>query len=299
MLFAPLLTLVRLLLIVTMLTIVAGAEEPATKALPEVELRALSDQSWTLMAQRALALNPGWKHAETEHFIYHFTDAPTASAVSVEAEFYYRVIAGELGKDTARWERKCHLFLFSEEGQWRAFQGVGGLDPWTGGIHSQGCLFLMRNKGWMARTQTLPHEIAHLVLERFVGAGVPLWLNEGFAEYAASRCQAAFYRARGYAAKPRVQAVPEAFYTPLAQLTTAATYPADGEKVPAFYDQCQKLVRFLAAADKAAFLGLLEAMGKGARFDSALSTNFRSRFPSLDALEREFKPYAISSLRPN
>ena len=32
---------------------------------------------------------------------------------------------------------------------------------------------------------TLGHEVTHLVVDRFFGAGVPLWLNEGYAEYAA------------------------------------------------------------------------------------------------------------------
>jgi hypothetical protein len=157
----------------------------------------------------------------------------------------------------------------------------------------------MRNKGWMAQAQTLPHEISHLVFERFVGAGVPLWLNEGFAEYAATRCQAAFYRARGYAARPKVRAVPEALYVPVARLIAMATYPMEETAVGAFYDESEKLVRFWAGADKTAFLAFLDAMGKGARFESALSANFGARFPNVDALEQEFKPYATSRLRPN
>jgi hypothetical protein len=284
----------------TLLSTAAAQTPPADGALPQLPLEKLSDRSFTALGQRALAIKPAaWLHAETDHFIYHFSDAPTAAAVSVEAEFYYRVIATELGRDTAKWERKCHLFLFNDEADWKQFQGAGGLDPWTGGIHAQGSLFLLRNKGWIARNQTLPHEISHLVFERFIGAGVPLWLNEGFAEYSASRCRAAFYRARGYAEKPRAQSVPPALYQPLAQLTAAATYPTEETAVGVFYDESEKLVRFLAAADKRAFIAFLDAMGKGARFDTALSANFGSRFPSLDALEKEFKPYATSPLRPN
>ena len=52
-------------------------------SLPEVALEKLSDRSFTALAMRALGVRGGeWRHAETEHFIYHFFDAPTAAAVS-------------------------------------------------------------------------------------------------------------------------------------------------------------------------------------------------------------------------
>ncbi len=293
----PIRLIISLLLFASSLP--APAQQATEGALTQLPLEKLSDRSFTALAQRALDVKPGWLHAETDHFILHFFDAPTAAAVSVEVEFYYRVIATELGRDTAKWERKCHVFLFSDDADWKMFQAAGALDPWSGGIHAQGTLFVLRNKGWLARAQTLPHEISHLVFERFVGAGVPLWLNEGFAEYAATRCQSAFYRARGYDSKPRARAVPEALYLPVAQLTGAATYPADEAAVAAFYSESEKLVRFLAAADKKAFVSFLDAMGKGARFESALSANFGSRYSSLDALEKDFKPYATSQLRAN
>ena len=269
-------------------------------SLPEVALEKLSDRSFTALAMRALGVRGGeWRHAETEHFIYHFFDAPTAAAVSVEAEFAYRIIAQELGKDTAAWERKCHMFLFSDEADWAQFTKAGALEPWTGGIHSQGSLFVRRAAGLLSKNQTLPHEITHLVLERFFGAGIPLWLNEGFAEYAGSRCRASFYRARGYNEKPRASAVSAERYIPVAQLTAMATYPADDTLVATFYNESEKLVRFLCATDKQAFLAFLDAMSKGARFDSALAKTFGSRFPNVDALEKEFRPYAISQFVPS
>src|SRR5215207_5439608 len=128
-------------------------------ALPEIAFDRLSDRALSALGERALAVRPTeWKHAETEHFIYHFFDAPTASAVSVEAEFYYRVIASELARDTASWERKCHVFMFDQEADWKKFQVGGGLDPWTGGLHADGTLFFLRNPGWRANNQTFPHE---------------------------------------------------------------------------------------------------------------------------------------------
>lgn len=274
-------------------------DAPATGPVTEIPFEKLSDRALTGLGQKALRIRPAeWKHAETAHFIYHFFDTPMASVVSVEAEFSYRVIATELGKDTSVWERKCHLFLFDDEADWKMFQQFGGLDPWTGGIHSEGALFVRRNPGWKSENATLPHEITHLVIYRFFGPGIPLWLNEGFAEYAASRCRASFYRARGYNARPRANSVKEEHYIPVAELTGAMSYPTEDTRVAAFYEESQKLVRFLSAADRSGFLTFLEAMGKGAHFETAARNHFGNRFLNLDAIEREFKSYATSPLIP-
>jgi hypothetical protein len=268
-------------------------------ALPEINFDALSDRMVSALGRKALGIRPGdWKHGETAHFVYHFFDRPMASAVSVEAEFYYRVIADELGKDTSLWERKCHLFLFDDEADWKLFQKFGGLDPWTGGIHGEGSLFIHRNAGRQAENGTLPHEITHLVLYRFFGQGIPLWLNEGFAEYAATRCRAAFYRARGYNSRPRASPVNAGHYIPLAELTTATGYPAEEPQVLAFYEESQKLVRFLCAADRKAFPVLLESLGNGARLETAFGKSYGTRFLNLEAIERHFKNYATSPLIP-
>jgi hypothetical protein len=279
------------------LTCVASAENLG--ALTEIGYERLSEKAMTALSQRALAVRAAdWKHAETEHFIYHFFDRPTASAVSVEAEFYYRVVAKELGKDTARWERKCHVFIFHDEADWKQFQQGGGLDPWTGGIHSEGTLLFLRNPGWRANNATLPHEITHLVLHRFFGNGIPLWMHEGFAEYAAARCRAAFYRARGFNEKPRGSVVPADAFVPLSEFTELAAYPQQQEAIIAFYAQSEKLVRFLCNADKAAFGQLMESLSRGSRFDRALGQTFGRQYPTVAALEQAFKPYAISPLAP-
>ena len=290
----------RFLAALIFLTASACAENaPPLGAVTEIPFQNLSDRALTGLGQKALQIRAGqWKHAETEHFIYHFFDSPMASVVSVEAEFAYRVIATELGKDTSAWERKCHLFLFDDATDWKAFQAFGGLDPWTGGIHSEGALFVRRNPGWKSENATLPHEITHLVIYRFFGPGIPLWLNEGFAEYAAARCRASFYRARGFNARPRANTVKEAQYFPVAELTGTMTYPTEDERLAAFYEESQKLVRFLSATNRNGFLAFLDAMGKGALFETAARNHFGNRFLNLDAVEREFKSYATSPLIP-
>ncbi len=271
------------------------AEEP----FKETPWAQLSDRSLTPLGLRALTVRAAdWHHAETPNFIYHYYQSSAASPVSVEAEFYYRVIALELGKNTAKWERKAHIFIFDAQEDWKQFQQAGGLDPWTGGIHAANELLLLRDARLRWKGDTLGHEITHLVLHRFFGSGIPLWLNEGFAEYAASRCYAAFLRARNYTAKPTAHRLPDGMFSPLAELTSAVTYPQDGEKVAAFYAESEKLVRFLSAADKPAFQAFLEDMSHGAKFDTAISRCYRLKWLNIEALEKEFRAYATQPFVP-
>ena len=240
-----------------------------------------------------------WKHGETTNFIYHFTERTLAVGVATEAEFFYRVIARELERDTTQWERKAHIFLFESDAEWKAFEALGLLDPRSGGIHSAGALFLKRRGAPVMNDETLAHEIAHLVVGRFFGSGVSLWLNEGFAENSAIRCRSAFFRARGYDAKPRFRAVSAETYIPLSELTSLATYPTDTVKLLAFYDESEKLTRFLMTTDRKAFAAFMDALAKGNRFDTALAKAYGARFVNFDAMEREFKPFATSNVVPS
>lgn len=261
--------------------------------LTEVQLSRLSDSNVSPLGKAALAIRPAeWKHAETTNFIYHFFHGFVATPVSVEAEFYYRIIAKEMERDTSQWERKSHIYIFEKPEDWRAFQSKARLDPWTGGIHAGGDLFIQRNPEFKFKGHTLGHEVAHLVVHRFFGSGVPLWLDEGYAEYASIRGYASFMRAQNYLSKPVDSLVPAADYLPLKTLTSMLGYPEDVRQVSPFYHESERLVRFLSATNKQQFLVFFDAMSKGNKFESALWKSFGARFPSLDALEREFKEYA-------
>ena len=261
--------------------------------LKEISFASLSNPYITPLGTAALSTRPTeWKHAETDNFIYHYFHGFVATPVSVEAEFYYRVIAKDLGKDTSHWERKAHIFVFEQPEDWKAFQTKGSLDPWTGGIHARGELFIQRNPAFKFKGNTLGHETAHLVIDRFYGSNVPIWLNEGYAEYISRVAYASYFRARGYDTHARTETLTPAAYLPLEQLTNLLTYPADVRQVVAFYTESEKLVRFLNTVDKAKFQLLLQGLASGRLFESALYSAYGSRFASLHLLEAEFQPYA-------
>lgn len=260
--------------------------------LPEVEFSRLSQTDPNPLGAQALAINPqDWKHAETEHFIYHFVHSYVATPVSVEAEFHYRVVVKELEREPPSGDTKSHIYIFEKPEDWQKFQGLGKLEPWTGGIHSQGSLFIQRNPAYKFSGNTLGHEIAHLIMHRYYPNGIPRWLDEGFAQYVSTNARASYQRARGYISKPRSRLVANEKMIPLATFVTMG-YPAAAEDVSAFYAQSERLTRFLAAKDKPSFLGLLDALARHQPFESAVLRFYSGKFFTVAALEEQFRAYA-------
>ncbi len=298
----------RVLLLLNLLTamgVLSGdeLERRGLEGLEVVRFEQLSDPYVAALGAEALQIRKGeWLHAETQNFVYHFFAAfegsPTsiATPVATEAEFYYRVFAEELGKDSKRWERKSHIFIFDRDEDWLAFQKKARLDPWTGGIHAQGELFLPRRRESRFKGHALGHEIAHLVLYRFYGGDIPLWLNEGYAEYASRRAHASYQRARGYAAKPSSPPLKHCELLPLTELTSLRAYPDTPERVSAFYRQSEKLTRFLAGRDKRAFIHFFDLMAGGSKFESAIRVAYATDFRSVGGLEKEFIEFATNEI---
>lgn len=273
-----------------------AAEEDSVVAsglnsLPEVEFSQLSQRDPNPLGEKALAIHPEqWKHGETEHFIYHFVHSYVATPVSIEAEFHYRVVAKELEREQPPSDIKSHIYVFERPEDWQQFQAFGHLEPWSGGIHSAGSLFVLRNRVSKFSGNALGHEIVHLVLHRFYSAGIPCWLDEGFAQYASKAAHASYQRARGYIAKPHSEAIAPPELIPLASLLAMTTPPND--RVKTFYDESERFVRFLASTDKPAFLALLDALARHQPFETALARIYVGKFTSPAVLEEKFRDYA-------
>lgn len=271
---------------------IGNAQLNESSTLAEIEFSQLSQRDPNPLGEKALAIHPEqWKHAETEHFIYHFVHSYVATPVSVEAEFHYRVIAKELQRDQPPGDIKSHIYIFERPEDWQQFQGFGKLEPWTGGIHSQGSLFIQRNPQYKFSGNLLGHEIVHLIVHRFYSEGVPCWLNEGLAQYISKGAHASYQRARGYIAKPHSDAIAAGDLIPLPMLLGMTSPPND--RVDTFYDESERLVRFLATTDKTSFLALLDALGRHQPFEIAFARIYVAKFASVAVLEEKFREYAV------
>lgn len=280
------------ILTVSILSVVtARAQINESSSLPEVEFSQLSQRDPNPLGEKALAIQPEqWKHGETDHFIYHFVHTYVVTPISVEAEFHYRVVAKELEREQPAGDTKSHIYIFERPGDWQQFQAFGQLEPWTGGIHSAGSLFILRDPAYKFTGNILGHEIAHLVLHRFYADGIPCWLNEGFAQYVSKGAHASYQRARGYISKARSGAIATQNLIPLSTLVAMTHPPSD--RVETFYDESERLVRFFVSIDKKSFLALLDALGRHQPFETAVSRIYAGKFASASALQDKFREYA-------
>src|SRR6266403_3342640 len=274
----------------------AAVAQTGLNSLPEVEFSQLSQRDPNPLGERALSINPmQWKHGETEHYIYHFAHSYVATPISVEAEFHYRVVAKELERDQPLTDIKSNVYIFERPEDWQQFQGLGELEKWTGGIHSQGSLFILRNPEQKFAGNLLGHEIVHLIVHRFYSDGIPCWLNEGLAQYISKAAFASYQRARGYIAKPHFEAIATADLIALPALTAMTFPPTD--QVTTFYDESERLVRFLASTDKPGFLALLDTLGRHQPFEIALPRAYAGKFADPSVLEQKFREYAAKDFR--
>ncbi|MDD5351220.1 MAG: hypothetical protein PHQ12_13500 [Chthoniobacteraceae bacterium] len=254
----------------------------------------LTDQHITPDGQRALAIRPAeWHHCETPHFVLHYFRSFIAAPVSVEAEYFHRYITADLGLTPQAIAEagggKTHLYLFESREDWVVFRKAAALEAWTGAVCIDGALFVPRYPEFKWKGNALGHEIAHLLVNRYVGRKSPLWLKEGQAEEVSSRGYAAYFRARGYLARP--QALIPNGYIPLARLTSLTAYPPDTE-VETLYRESRALVAYMSAEGrKERFLKMFRSMAQGAPFPAAFSEAYGSQWSSLDALESAFKQH--------
>jgi hypothetical protein len=77
---------------------------------------------------------------------------------------------------------------------------------------------------------------------------------------------------------------------PLAKLMAMTHPPSDN--VETFYDESERLVRFLAFTDKRNFLSLLDALGRHQPFEASILRIYAGSFASLATLEQKFRDYA-------
>lgn len=268
----------------------------------------LLDVAWDETQQRNLSrkgqaameiTDVEWLHAETDHFIYHFSKRWMAERAAAESETYYGFIKRDLKIAEDKWEIKGHIFIFETEAAWKSFVARTGVDRWSGGICSGNEIFLLSPPQASPFTGiTLPHELTHLVVNRFVRGRIPIWLNEGVAEQQSRRHFVTYTKPKGFGFRPPINVVSAPHYIPLEELTSANDYPDDPAKVRHFYIESVRLVQFLVEDHpKQDFLEFLQAMADGSKFESALDRIYGDVYRGLEAFETKFKEVAISKVK--
>ncbi|OHE82627.1 MAG: hypothetical protein A2107_15205 [Verrucomicrobia bacterium GWF2_62_7] len=282
-------------LVVVLVPLRAPGQAPAPRGmLVEKPWEKLSHRRLMEYGEKALGADPHkWKHGETEHFVFHFQELADAQLVGELAEAYYRQIQIDLGVTQDRLTRKNHVFIFNDRDEWQRFFKTTRLDGGAVGIASRTELFLLSPGGSRFATGVLGHEITHCIFYRFVPNPVPLWLNEGFAEFESFHVYA---KLRGldetrYGSR-------RAVHYPLKQLLSATKYPK--EEVSKFYAASERLVRFLLTEqDRRKFLPFVQMVASGAKSEDALLFIYHDQFKSFAEFAAVFEKFNQPPARRN
>ena len=236
--------------------------------------------------QKALGNDPkAWRHAETEHFVFHFHQLADAEKVGRLAEYVYQQVRSDLAIAQDRFVRKNHVFIFDKEADWKQFLDAIKLHDWVAGLASRTELFLFNLEAKGIPAYTLAHETVHCIFYRFTPRAIPLWLNEGIADYEAMRVLA---RAKNMD-ETRIAGRGKVDF-PLKELVSATKYPKD--KVGQFYAASERLVRFLLTQhDRAKFMPMVNMLADGMRFEDALLFLHHDKYKTFAAFEEAYKKF--------
>jgi hypothetical protein len=256
-----------------------GAVRLEVRSLDKLAPEELSD--W---GRLALELSPAkWQHAETEHFWIHYRKR--GETVARLCEKHYETIREFFGNRPDRLGgRKSRVFAFADAADWGAFAEKIG-QPWVVGItRGNEFFYLMTDEKGRVDTQgrTQAHELTHLVFHRFFDGDVPLWLNEGIAEYFGQRETSTLTEFR-----QRMGSSPPYH---LGKLMGAEKYPARPEDVQAFYTEAAIVVDFLTRTQERRLLlpRFVDALLAGQSVEQALKLY---GFQNWAEFEKEYKKY--------
>jgi hypothetical protein len=268
---------------------IAPAGRGADTPLVEKPWEQITDKQLFEHGKTALGQNPAkWHHGETEHFVIHFHKRIDAQKVARQAEFYYDQVKKDLQVEKDRFDRKSHIFLFERDEEWRQFVAEAKLMEWSAGVAYRSELyFLSRQGSGDFAAGTLAHEMTHCIFYRFVPKRIPMWLNEGFAEFESGNAYAKF---KGIGGGNRGSGRRGAADFPLEKLLATKEYPKDRQEVHEFYRTSERLVRFLMTKlDRNRFVPLVMKIADGASLESAVLEIHADKFKSFDEFVKRYE----------
>jgi len=256
----------------------------------------LSERNVSRQGDAALKLpTVNWEHGESDHFIFHTESGFAVTQLVSVAEWSYSRIKKDLQITQDSFERKCHIYVFLNQSVWHQFVSTGKMEPWTGGWCTGRELFFASRPHFKFQGATLPHEMTHLVLHRFVGGDIPLWLNEGLAEFEGIRLYRNYLKTRGYTLTNVRDHVDAADFIPIKDLTSALDYPRDEKQVLAFYTESERLITMLyfQYGGTENLMQFLKLQSQGAQFDSAWHDVYGREHGEQRAFEDKFTAFVV------
>ena len=232
-----------------------------------------------LLASAASTQN--WQVVKSSHFLVsHTGDEVFAKSVSDKAETYYTTIASDLGFTRYRnfwvWDNRVKILIYPTA---KAFSEAYQAPLWAvgGANYSRHEIASYQQSGPGFLNSLLPHELSHLILSDFIGAGhVPLWLTEGFAQW-----EQKGRKSIGFA--------PEMGLKWEDLMVADIREDSDQNRVTIFYAQSASVVGFMIATYGGdAFGSFCKALRDGKTIETALASAYSADIPTLDALKQKW-----------
>jgi len=183
-----------------------------------------------------------WFSRESEHFYIFYRDLIQAKIVGDKAEYYFEKVIYDLGYEKdLKWDKKCQVFIVESVDKWKDFlKSIGFNADLIGGFvpnYAEKEMFLCAiSEGYLALT--FPHELTHLIFKEVAGKNtIPLWLNEGLANYEANLTS--------ISNELMTKNIKQGTHILLGDLLRISTYPEGKDARELFYAQSEKLVEFL------------------------------------------------------
>ncbi|MCB1069496.1 MAG: hypothetical protein KDL31_04015 [Kiritimatiellae bacterium] len=212
-----------------------------------------------------------WRHAASDHFIHHFERQMFAVKVARMGEFFYQRITGDFPGLPDSLSAPSHILVFRDEKDWADFLGsYPGAPEWSGSMVAGHVLFLAQQQSISDSGDVLAHEMTHLVLNRLIQGRIPLWLNEGLAEWYGMTLYAEF---KGIKRSLSSEFRGEADLLPVSVMWDARTYPEDPLIVRRFYHTAKCMVGlFLTEFPRERMEQLIAALSAGQPVQDAVAS---------------------------
>lgn len=184
-----------------------------------------------------------WDHAQTDHFVLHYERRIFARKVGRMAEFFYDHIRNEFGLEEDRMPGRSHIYIFRDAKDWKEFIRAARVNAeWAFSLVQGPSMYLQQADSTSDSGGILAHEMTHLVVNRFIPGRIPIWLNEGIAEWYEEFAYAAY---KGIKKSRRGEFKDFGAQYPLLRLFAATDYPQHPKEVRAFYSTAKHFVGYL------------------------------------------------------
>ncbi|MDP2921430.1 MAG: peptidase MA family metallohydrolase, partial [Candidatus Omnitrophota bacterium] len=240
---------------------------------------------------KKLLAKGNWFLRESKHFSIFYRDLNQAKIISDKAEYYFEKIIYDLGYEKdLKWDKKCQVFIVENTEKWRDFlksigfntELIGGFVPNYGETEMFLCAI---SDGYLA--VTFPHELTHLIFKEVAGKNViPLWLNEGLANYEASLTSVS--------GELLTKSIKQGTHILLGDLLRMTAYPEGKEARELFYAQSEKLVEFLITQyGREKFRKFCDLILKDKSFKDAVSGVYAKDFKDIEDFNIKLVEYIV------